>query len=289
MNFLFISYYLLFAVLGLCVGSFINMAIYRVRHNKNFFGFSFCDYCKKPLAINALIPLFSFIAYKGKSKCCNKPLDKNMPLVEFITALAFMVLCFLYLNNYFLKYISTISLMYWVLIASILIFLFFYDLLYFELPLIPVILGYFLWAIYEAVKYFWLANSYSHYLLNYGLGEYLIKTNYVVNQLQFYKQDLLYTGLFAVFVTIFFLFLWGVTRGRGMGSGDVYFAPLLALIIGFPASPIYLALSFIVGALFGILLIIFKGKNLKTAVPFGPFLIIGFLMALTFTKLFYTF
>lgn len=265
------------------------MAIYRVHKKKDFFGNSFCDFCKKPLKINDLIPLFSFIYFKGKSRCCNKKLDKTMPIVEVLTATCFLVIAYLFLNGYFNDYLKYVSVVFWLIISSILIFLFFYDLKYFELPVLPVVAGYVLWIVYKVVDYFLYFDNYKLQIINSQLGKYLIQSGYINNQVNYFKEDLLWTIGFAIFVFIFFLFLFLITKGRGMGFGDVYFSPLLALIVGYPASPIYLSASFIVGAVFGVCLILFKGKNMKTAVPFGPFLIIGLIIALTFKNLLYTF
>lgn len=71
-----------------------------------------------------------------------------------------------------------------------------------------------------------------------------------------------------------------ITRGEAMGMGDVKLAGALGLIFGWPDIIMVLTLSFIIGSIFGIYLMIRKKKGMKDAVPFGPFLVIG--SALTF-------
>lgn len=72
---------------------------------------------------------------------------------------------------------------------------------------------------------------------------------------------------------MFFLFLVLVTRGRGMGTGDVTLGALVGFFLGWPRVVVGLWLAFVTGALVGILLIAMKKKTLKQTVPFGPFLI----------------
>ncbi len=282
MEFLFNFLILLYLfIIGACIGSFINMAIYRTNKNKNFFGTSFCDHCKKPLVIKDLIPLLSFIYYKGKSRCCNRNLDKSMPVVEVLTALSYLVLGLLFVNGFFNENVKWLILIFWLLNIPILIFVFFYDLKFFEIPVFPVVFSYFSWVIYKISLVYIEYTNYKLQITKSEISKYLVNAGLLDSKIQYLKEDLIWTVGFALFVFMFFLFLFLITKGKGMGFGDVYFSPLLALLCEYPSSPIYLSSSFIVGAVFGVILIIFKGKNMKTAVPFGPFLIIGLLIALT--------
>lgn len=74
--------------------------------------------------------------------------------------------------------------------------------------------------------------------------------------------------------------LYVFTRGRGMGLGDVKLAPVLGLTLGGPLTIVYLAVAFLSGALLGLVLIASGRASLKSAVPFGPFLIWGWFVAL---------
>lgn len=78
----------------------------------------------------------------------------------------------------------------------------------------------------------------------------------------------------------FFLFLWLVTRGRGIGLGDVKLAFLLGLLSGFPSILFAIYIAFLTGATVGVILILGGVKKLKSRIAFGPFLIIGALVAL---------
>lgn len=81
----------------------------------------------------------------------------------------------------------------------------------------------------------------------------------------------------------FFLLLWLVTRGRGMGFGDVKLAFFLGLLLGFPGIVIALYAAFLTGALVGVILILLRKKTIKGSVAFGPFLIIGAIVATLWT------
>ncbi len=77
----------------------------------------------------------------------------------------------------------------------------------------------------------------------------------------------------------FFLFLWLVTRGRGMGFGDVKLAPVLAFWLGWPLALIALYIAFLTGAVVAVILMITGFKGLKSRIAFGPFLVFGFVIA----------
>jgi leader peptidase (prepilin peptidase)/N-methyltransferase len=81
---------------------------------------------------------------------------------------------------------------------------------------------------------------------------------------------------------LFFLLIVLATRGRGMGIGDIKLAFLMGLLLGWPNILVALSFAFFAGATIGLALIFAKKKSLKSAVPFGPFLIAGTFIALFF-------
>ncbi|KKU80689.1 MAG: Prepilin peptidase [Candidatus Gottesmanbacteria bacterium GW2011_GWA1_47_8] len=83
------------------------------------------------------------------------------------------------------------------------------------------------------------------------------------------------SALSGLGAAVFFLALFLVTRGRGMGFGDVKLAFLLGLWLGFPRIIIALYLAFLTGAVVGVTLILGRKKKLKSKIAFGPFLVIG--------------
>lgn len=78
----------------------------------------------------------------------------------------------------------------------------------------------------------------------------------------------------------FFYLLWIITRKKGMGFGDVKFAFLMGLLLGFPGVVLSLYISFLTGAFVGVILMIEKKKGWKSAIAFGPFLVLGTVIVL---------
>lgn len=73
----------------------------------------------------------------------------------------------------------------------------------------------------------------------------------------------------------FLYLLWVVTRGRGMGFGDVKFAFLMGLFLGFPGVVAAFYVAFLTGALVAVILILGRKKTWKSKIAFGPFLVVG--------------
>ncbi len=250
----FVAYLFVFA-LGLFVGSFLNCVIYRLSVEKSFLkGRSYCPYCKKNINFFDLIPLLSFFNLKGKCRYCSLKISWQYPLVEIATALIFVAIL-----NYELPIINELSIVnflnilyYWI-IASIFIVVFVYDLKHFIIPDGAVISA----IIVSLVSIF----------LNFFKDFYSLET-------------LLYYFSSAIGASLFFLFFYLISKGKWMGFGDVKFAFAMGLFLGFPDTAIALFLSFLIGALVGVIIIAFKKKNIKSEIPFGPFLIVGSFSAL---------
>ena len=84
----------------------------------------------------------------------------------------------------------------------------------------------------------------------------------------------------AFFLSLLLLFLHLITKGRGMGLGDVKLAVALGLWLGLEKGLIWLILSFIIGGIVASILLLLKKAKLKTKIAFGPFLIIAFWLIL---------
>lgn len=82
----------------------------------------------------------------------------------------------------------------------------------------------------------------------------------------------LLTGLVSA---AFFLFLHLITRGRGMGLGDVKFSFFIGFFLGFPKAVLGFYLAFLTGAVLGVILILLKKKKFGQQIAFGPFLVLA--------------
>jgi leader peptidase (prepilin peptidase)/N-methyltransferase len=229
--------YTLLVLLGLVIGSFVSAVSYRIPRGIGFVtGRSFCDNCKKELYWYDNIPIFSFLFYRGKSRCCNKKISPRYPLIELVSA-----------------------------IGSVVIFS------VFGLELYPV--TYTLFSVSLAI----LVIDIEHQIIPDELTWLLVLLGLYTT------YNILYTSLFsAFFFSFLFLFLHLITKGRGMGLGDVKLAIPLALILGFEKSWSWLFVSFVIGGIVASILLLLKRANLKTKIAFGPFMLIAFWMMLLF-------
>jgi len=234
-------------LLGLVIGSFLNVLVDRLPKGESVIkGKSYCDNCKKNLKWYDLIPLLSFTSLKGKCRYCSSLLSLYYPIVELATGLIFVATALFFLNNFEL----IVTLIYYLFIMSSLIVIFFADLKYGIIPdkiVFPSIVVSFIYL-------FFILNSLFLIHLFSALG-----------------------------ACLFFLSLFLVTRGKGMGFGDVKFSFLMGLILGFPNVIVSLYIAFLTGAIVGCILIIWRKKRVfGTAIPFGPFLVLGCLTAIFF-------
>lgn len=244
---------LLLFIIGLAIGSFLNVLIDRLPNDESpFKGRSCCDKCKKTLKWYDLIPLLSYLYLKGKCRYCHSPISFYYPFVEIVTGLMFVIL-FLWLKNlpfsiYQLPFNFQFSIfLYYLFILSSFLVIFFTDLKYGIIP--------------DKIVYSAIAVA-------------------VIFNCHFSTFNYFFSGLGAF---IFFLVLYLITLGKGMGFGDVKLAFLIGIVLGFPKILAAFYLAFLTGAICGIILIIWGKKKLKGGtIPFGPFLIIGAVLSLFF-------
>jgi len=117
----------------------------------------------------------------------------------------------------------------------------------------------------------------------YGIiPDLLVLTSMVASFLYLYFTNQMLTShiLTGLFTLLFFVFLFLITKGRGMGLGDVKLSFVLGLFLGFPNIIIALYLAFLTGALVSIILVIWRKVSFsKGTIPFGPFLVLSTLLA----------
>ena len=79
-------------IIGSCIGSFINVIVYRLPNNFSIVKpRSFCPECKSKLTWRENVPLISWLIQKGRCKNCNTPISKRYPLIELSTAILFVI------------------------------------------------------------------------------------------------------------------------------------------------------------------------------------------------------
>lgn len=256
--------YLFLFIFALACGSFLNVIILRVYDKKSILGRSQCPYCQKELKVIDLIPLISYFLSAGKCRYCQKTISIQYPLVELGTGF-----CFLLIGLKFLLPITFASLLftfYFLILTSLLIIIFVYDLKYSLIPNTIVYLAIFL-----------------------AIGYWLIAYGFKISPLGFYWPPItnplsLVTNLLtaiAIAVIPFFALYW-LSHEKWLGFGDVKMAFLMGLLLGFPNILVALFLAFNLGAFVSILLVAFGKKTLKNEIPFGPFLVLATFITLLY-------
>lgn len=243
-------------LLGAAMGSFLNVIIYRTNKKESWVrGRSYCESCGKQIAWYDNIPLLSYAILWGKCRHCRKKIDIAHPAVELLTGILFVWWYFAIFMFFKLTQQPFVVLqpVFWLSVGMILLVIFIIDL---RLMIIPDTLTVALLVI----------------VLLYRVG---LVTAGIMQVPDFGMAMLTMIG-----ATAFFFGIWLLTRGRGMGFGDVKLAAPLGLLLGWPAAIVWLFSAFIIGGVVGVGLLCAKKAKMKQAVPFGPFLILGTLIAL---------
>ena len=271
------SYIFLF-IFGLVIGSFLNVVAFRYSEDKNIFspahlgGRSHCQHCHQNLSWYELIPVFSFILQSGKCWVCRKTLSWQYPLVELASAFAFLLPVYFFGNNLYPAPYDIIASFIWIAVFLIFILIWAID---FRLYLIPDELNFLLGVLgLIAVDYQNLYGQFGEFsgsFLGGYSGLFGLRSGIWLNHL----SAMLIGGLIVGIIIL-------LTRGRGMGMGDLKLMAALGLLYGWPDIILILALASVVGAVASLFLMAIKKKDLRGVVPFGPFLVIGSLLVFFF-------
>jgi leader peptidase (prepilin peptidase)/N-methyltransferase len=248
--------FLFVLIIGLFVGSFLNCVACRIFLEEDFvLKNSHCPNCNHRLNAVDLVPVFSYLLLKGKCRYCSEKISWQYPLAELGTGIVF-VLIYWHLGFNLLEYFTGYqiwNLIYLWIVFSLLIIAFIYDAKHYIIPDKVTFAG-------IIISLIWIAFS-----LYSGA----------------YNMDQVLSSIYAaLFSSLFFFFLWLFSKGKAMGFGDVKLVFFLGLILGVPNMIVALFFAFTVGAAMGLVLISSGDKQMKSQVPFGPFLIAGVLFAL---------
>ncbi len=241
---IFWQIYVIMFFIGACVGSFLNVVIYRVPIGESIIKpGSHCPNCKRPIKPYENIPLISFILLGGKCAGCKKPISIRYPLVEaFMGALVVLMLWKFGFKDEFFIY---------TVMAAVLLALSAIDIQVMRLPNMIVLVG----AIFAVVLNLILRFDFVWQMfLGALVGLLLMVFMSVLGRLLFHKDAL--------------------------GMGDVKLAVMIGLYVGLWYTIGMFVLGVVVGAVVGIISIIFKGGGWAKKIPFGPFLATGAIISL---------
>lgn len=243
-------------LLGLIIGSFLNALIWRLHSGESMFDRSRCPKCHHVLAWHDNIPLFSFLFLRGKCRHCGVAISWQYLVVEFVTSVLFVLIflnhesrvmsqdaLFIILDSKFLILLFRD----W-FIVSIMIIVFVYDLRwYLILDKVLVPAGVILFGL-------WLIE-------NYLIGNLLKIENWKLIIMSF----AIGFGFFAL--------QYYISNGKWIGGGDVKLGIVMGLALPQPSHIVgAIFLAYILGSIFGLILIGFGKKELGSKLPFGTFL-----------------
>ena len=230
--------------IGICLGSFANVCIYRLPKNKQAItGRSLCPRCKKIIKWYDNIPLLSFLFLNARCRNCKKNISLQYFLVEFITGLGFLVIYLTY-NNYLLSvFLSILFLLYTII--------FFIDLKHYIIP-----------------------DSLNFIIIGLGLAKTFVP-NFHTILIHDLTQSIVggIVGYFSIWIIIY---LYRVVKNiEGMGLGDAKLMAGIGFLFGWQSILPVLFISSVFGLLFVSPSLISKKKNLTSKIPFGPFIILA--------------
>jgi|TARA_B100001540_G_C15694606_1_gene590873 leader peptidase (prepilin peptidase)/N-methyltransferase len=240
-------------VLGCIWGSFSNVCIYRLPNDQSVVkGRSFCTSCKEQIKWYDNIPFLSFIFLKGKCRKCGNKISSQYFLVEFVSAISFIIVYHLYGIS-----ITTLLL---IILSIFFIIIFFIDLKHFIIP-----------------------NELTFPLMLIGFVK-SFEPN--LNQTIFpnYINSLI-GGVFGYLIIWLIIFFYKKVRNKeGMGLGDAKLMAVVGFWFGWASIPFTIFISSFVALIFSIPSLIKKNKNMATQIPFGPYIIIGCIIYVSFAN-----
>jgi len=248
-----------FFILGLIIGSFLNVLVYRLKDAETLLGRSFCRNCKHQIRWYDNVPLVSFLLHRGACRDCETKISWQYPTLEFLTGIIFALIGYFFFSpEIAFSFVETG----WLLVlVSCLLVIGAYDLRYMEIPLSLLIVSVCLTYVFFLSTFFLFPEA-------------------------FYSSQLWYGLLGGSVVCGFFFFLVWLSHETWMGWGDVWLGFVAGSVVGLPLILPMLTLSFGLGAVVGLISIAYKKKGLKSQIPFAPFLVAGVILILFLPKIF---
>lgn len=229
------------AILGLCVGSFLNVCIYRIPREESIsFPPSHCTSCGYRLKVKDLIPVFSYIFLRGRCRKCKENISIQYPLIELTNALLYICV--------YLKFGLSIDTIKYIIFISLLLVIAVIDFKTTEV---------------------WTSTT----LFGVGVGILFMVIDWITNKK--IPVDNIIGG------AIGFLVIWLIVKlTGGMGEGDIDIALICGLFLGSKGAIITLFAGIVLGGLAGVIFLIRKKKSGKDEMAFGPYLAMGAFIAM---------
>jgi len=235
------------AILGLAVGSFLNVCIHRLpRKGSIVQPASSCPHCGYVLRWSDNIPVLSYVLLGGRCRSCKADISIRYPIVEVVTTAIFLV--------HYLVFGPDIILVPRLLFACAMVVLFAIDLEHHLLPNVITLPGIVVGLAFSA-------------MLPPGLVDALI-------------------GVVAGGGVLWLIgeAYYRYSGQEGMGGGDVKMLAMIGAFLGWQLMVLTLVLSSVLGSVVGLLVIVLKRGGMKYALPYGTFLSLGALVSSLFGR-----
>lgn len=228
-----------FFVVGACVGSFLNVVIYRLPKGESVVRpGSRCASCGTPVRWYHNIPIISYLMLRGRCAHCGVEFSPRYLLVEFLTGTVFAV-CFV-------KFGFNPAAVIYMAFSSALLAVAFIDI--------------------------------DHMIIPDGISLPGIPIGLISAWL--FLPLTIYDSLLGFFVGGGILFLLALAVPGGMGGGDIKLMGMVGAFLGLKGALITIFAGSFIGSIVGGFGILFYGKGRKSKIPFGPYLVMGALLAL---------
>jgi prepilin signal peptidase PulO-like enzyme (type II secretory pathway) len=275
-------------IIGTVLGSFVKALADRSLKRSSFWGRSYCERCKTTLRWYDLFPILSYLSTGGKCRYCHKKIGPEYLIVEVTSGLLIATLFYLSFPGFsmdagaFEQILFFSDLLFKTFFIAILVSITITDLRKTLIPdriMFPSIFAALFFLVSLTVYKIWYLFI---YLSQNPLGQYLLPphNDYFRRHALITVEPLIGSLISAFIISGFFLGLIIITRGRGMGGGDVKLGFFMGLGLGFPGAILATVLGFVTGAITAVLLIILGKKSFGQNIPFGPFLVLGSLITL---------
>jgi leader peptidase (prepilin peptidase) / N-methyltransferase len=256
-------YIILFILLGLFTGSFLNVCIDRLpRRDSIVFPPSHCDSCNHKLSVIDLVPVFSYIFLRGRCRYCHARIPVRIPLVEAITGALY--------GFFFWRFGFTLELAVSIIYGSMFVTIFVIDLenqLVLDRIIFPGMIIAFALSFFRPE----IAG-----LDSLGSGMVIRAIDPVAGEAVSQAVISLMGGLLGLVV----MSLPYIIYPNGMGMGDIKLAALVGLMVGYPLIILALLISWILGGVVAAILLALKIKGRKDRIPAAVFMVSAALVVL---------
>jgi leader peptidase (prepilin peptidase)/N-methyltransferase len=248
-------------IFGLVIGSFLNVVIDRLPAGKSIVTPpSHCPSCKRKLEVKDFIPVISYITLRGRCRYCAEKIPVRLPVIESVTGAGFGLIYWYGSTHWLMSDFSKpdyaligLALLYFCLLLVIFVIDLDHQLILNSLVYPAMILALAISLLHTYAGFASIADIFIPTIASAGIG-------------------------FGVGLVLFLLIVL-LSRG-GMGLGDVKMAALMGLMLGWEYALVGIFLGILAGGITAVVLLATRKKGRKQAIPFGPFLAIGTMLAM---------